>query len=96
MNASRSDPADWRAIQCRASSSIDAPSSAAASRRQAAIRSWPIRLNAKCWQRERTVAGTLCGSVVANTKVTYGGGSSIVFSSALNADVDSMCTSSMM
>jgi hypothetical protein len=34
--------------------------------------------------------------VVAKMKVTCGGGSSSVLSSALNAAVDSMCTSSMM
>src|SRR5678809_283990 len=41
------------------------------------------------------VTGTLCGSVVARTKVTCGGGSSSVFRRALNASVVSMWTSSM-
>ncbi len=36
-------------------------------------------------QRDRMVFGSLCGSVVARTKMTCGGGSSSVFSSALNA-----------
>ncbi len=40
--------------------------------------------------------GTLWISVVANTKITCGGGSSRVFNSALKASVVSMCTSSMM
>ena len=39
---------------------------------------------------------TFSGSVVANMNFTWAGGSSSVFSSALNAAVESMCTSSMM
>ena len=50
----------------------------------------------KRWQRERIVAGTFCGSVVAKTNFTCGGGSSSVLSSALNASVVSMWTSSTM
>ena len=46
-------------------------------------------------QRDSTVTGTFCGSVVASTKTTCGGGSSSVFSMALKAWVDSMWTSSM-
>ena len=42
------------------------------------------------------VIGTLCTSVVARIKITYDGGSSSVFNSALNAAGESMCTSSMM
>ena len=42
------------------------------------------------------VSGTFCGSVVARMNTTWLGGSSSVFSSALNAAVDSMWTSSMM
>src|SRR5699024_10650909 len=42
------------------------------------------------------VAGILCGSVVARMKMAWPGGSSNVFSSALNAPVVIMCTSSMM
>ena len=42
------------------------------------------------------VAGTLWISVVARMKSTWDGGSSSVFSRALNAPVDSICTSSMM
>jgi hypothetical protein len=51
------------------------------------------RLN--CRHRERTVAGTFCGSVVARMNLRYGGGSSSVFSIALKAVVESMCTSSI-
>ena len=42
------------------------------------------------------VGGTLWISVVAKMNTTYGGGSSMVFNSALNALLESMCTSSMM
>ena len=48
-----------------------------------------------CMQRDSTVTGTFCGSVVASTKMTWGGGSSSVFSMALKAWVESMWTSSM-
>ena len=41
------------------------------------------RLN--CRQRDSTVTGTFCGSVVASTNLRYSGGSSSVFSIALNA-----------
>jgi len=40
--------------------------------------------------------GTLCSSVVAMMKTTRGGGSSTVLSNALNDEVESMWTSSMM
>ena len=55
-----------------------------------------IRLNENRWHRERIVAGTLCSSVVARMNTRCSGGSSRIFSSALNAGVESMCTSSMM
>ena len=42
------------------------------------------------------MAGSFCSSVVAKMNTTYSGGSSSVFSSALNALAESMCTSSMM
>jgi formiminotetrahydrofolate cyclodeaminase len=42
------------------------------------------------------VGKTFCGSVVAKTNFTCGGGSSSVFSSALKAAAESMWTSSMM
>ena len=40
------------------------------------------------------VAGTLCSSVVARMNIRWAGGSSRIFSRALKAGVDSMCTSS--
>src|SRR5436189_919460 len=49
-----------------------------------------------CWQRDRIVAGNLCRSVVAMMNTTCDGGSSRIFRSALKAEVESMCTSSMM
>ena len=52
------------------------------------------RLN--CRQRDSTVTGTFCGSVVANTNLRYSGGSSRVFNIALKAVLVSMCTSSIM
>ena len=54
------------------------------------------RRKSKRWQRETMVSGILCGSVVASTKTTFGGGSSSVFSRALKASRVSMWTSSMM
>ena len=55
-----------------------------------------MRRKSNRWQRDRMVAGTLWISVVARMKSTWDGGSSSVFSRALNAPVDSICTSSMM
>ena len=48
------------------------------------------------WQRDRIVAGTFCSSVVARMNIRCSGGSSKIFSRALKAAVESMCTSSMM
>jgi DNA-binding Lrp family transcriptional regulator len=53
------------------------------------------RFKLNCRQRDSTVTGSFCGSVVASRNFTCGGGSSRVFSSALNEWVESMCTSSM-
>lgn len=53
-------------------------------------------MKVKRWHRERMVAGTLCSSVVARMNIRCSGGSSMVFSRALKAWVDSMWTSSMM
>jgi len=55
-----------------------------------------IRRRSNRWQRDSTVTGTLRISVVAKMNFTCFGGSSSVFRSALKAEVDSMCTSSMM
>ncbi len=54
------------------------------------------RRNSKAWVRLRMVGRTFCGSVVASTKTTWAGGSSSVFSRALDAPADSMWTSSRM
>jgi hypothetical protein len=64
-----------------------------ASRSAIAARGSGVRLN--CRQRDSTVTGIFCGSVVARTNFTCSGGSSSVFSIALNALRESMCTSSI-
>jgi len=53
-----------------------------------------MRRNEKRWQRDKIVAGTLCSSVVARMNIRCSGGSSKILSSALNAGVESMWTSS--
>ena len=45
---------------------------------------------------EMIVAGSFWSSVVARMNTTCAGGSSSVLSNALNAEIDSMCTSSTM
>lgn len=55
-----------------------------------------IRLKSNRCTLEIIVRGNLCGSVVAKIKMTCFGGSSSVFSSALNAPVDNICTSSII
>ncbi len=52
------------------------------------------RLN--CRQRDSTVGSIFSGSVVASTNFRYSGGSSSVFSSALNDSLVSWCASSIM
>ncbi len=54
-----------------------------------------MRFRLNCRQRDNTVAGNFCGSVVASRNFIWGGGSSSVFNSALKECVESMCTSSM-
>ncbi len=54
------------------------------------------RRNTNCWHRPITVSGIFCASVVHRMNTTWGGGSSSVFNSALNAGSVSMCASSMM
>ena len=64
-------------------------------------RIWPLicsgdrRLRLNLMQRDSTVTGNFCGSVVASRNLTWGGGSSSVLSSALKALRESMCTSSI-
>ena len=55
------------------------------------------RRKSKRCTRDRIVSGTLCGSLVASTRSTCGGGSSKrVQRKAFHASVVSMCASSMM
>ena len=61
-----------------------------------AIRAAGMRRKSNRWQRDRIVSSTFSGFVVANMNFTCSGGSSSVLSSALNAAVESMWTSSMM
>ena len=70
--------------------------SSAALLRQLMMRSCPMRWKRNCWHLDLIVAGTFCSSVVAKMNMMYSGGSSIVFSRALKAEVESICTSSMM
>ena len=56
--------------------------------RCAAISATGRRLRLNCRQRDSTVTGSFCGSVVASRNLTCGGGSSSVLSSALKECVD--------
>ena len=96
LSASRADPSAARTMSASASSLISAPSAVAILRRSASMSSGSIRRRSKRWQRESTVTGTLRISVVARMNLVCPRGSSSVFRSALNALVESMCTSSMM
>ena len=96
VRALRIPPSALCATSSRASSSNSASSAMQITRSLSTISPVPRRWKSKRWQREWMVAGTFCGSVVHSTKTTCEGGSSKVFSSALNAAVESMCTSSMM
>ena len=93
--ASRRLPVAVRAITSSPSRGILIPSSPAMCSSRSAIAESGMRLNSKRWQRETIVAGTLCVSVVARMNTMCSGGSSSVFSSALNAASVSMCTSSI-
>jgi hypothetical protein len=83
-------------MEATASSDILIFSAFAILRSRSAISSGEIGFRSKRWHRDRIVGRTFCTSVVANTNLTCAGGSSRVFRSALKADADSMCTSSMM
>ena len=60
------------------------------------IFSFEILLKSNLWHLDNMVAGNFCGSVVASINLTCSGGSSSVFSNALKAPVESMCTSSII
>ena len=95
-SASLSAPPAARAIMPRASSSAFPPSASSTSRILSFISESPMRRKSNLWQRESTVAGSFCSSVVANMKTTCSGGSSRVLSKALNALRVSICTSSII
>ncbi|EXI77136.1 MAG: hypothetical protein AW12_03141 [Candidatus Accumulibacter sp. BA-94] len=88
-------PAADRASNCSAPASAAMASTSRMCLRWSAISAWVICLRLNCRQRDSTVTGIFCGSVVARMNLTCSGGSSSVFNMALNAEVESMCTSSM-
>ena len=83
---------EWEADRARLSQELMA-SRASVARSAIAVTGSRFRLN--CRQRDSTVTGNFCGSVVASRNLTWGGGSSSVLSKALNECADSMCTSSI-
>jgi hypothetical protein len=93
---SRTEPSAARAMAASASASAATPSAWQMLCRCAISLPDSTRRKSKRWQRDRIVTGTLRISVVANTNLACGGGSSSVFRKALKAAADSMCTSSMM
>ena len=95
-SASRMPPSARPAISSAALRSSLRFSHCATCSRWSAISCASRRLKLCRWQRESIVAGTLLSSVVARMNTRCSGGSSRIFSSALNAAVDSMCTSSMI
>jgi len=83
--------------EMQASASTDSFSAWATSLRRATIACGPMRRKSKRCSRDRIGAAVLaifCGSVVAKTKTTRGGGSSRIFSSAFHASRVSICASS--
>ena len=94
--ASRIPPSAWRPMSVSAPSATFTPSASAIVRRRLTMSSTERRWKSKRWQREWIVSGTLCGCVVHRMKTVWLGGSSMVLRSALNAEAESMWTSSMM
>ena len=93
---SRTEPWAARAISAMPSSSFASPPSLATMLPKCCISTGTsTRRRSKRWQRDSTVTGTLRTSVVAKMNFTCRGGSSSVLRSALNAPLESMCTSSM-
>ena len=90
VSALRMPPSARWAIRSSASPSNSTSSETQMAPKRDTMASGEIGRKSKRWQRERMVSGTFCGSVVHRTKTTWLGGSSSVFSSALNAGVDSM------
>ena len=96
LSASRMPPRAWRTTSSSAALSYSKPSWRQTSSRWASMSGAPMARKSKRWTRERMVSGIFCGSVVHSTNTTCSGGSSSVLSSALNAAVVSMWTSSMI
>ena len=88
-------PAAARAISGSASRSKATFSSLSTLPRCAVIAARGICFRLNCRQRDSTVTGIFCGSVVARMNLMCAGGSSRVFSIELKAGLDSMCTSSI-
>ena len=88
-------PVACLAIRARASRSTLISSWEAIFSRRSAMVDRGIRRKSNLWHRERMVAGSFCGSVVARIKIACGGGSSRVLSKALKAAFESIWTSSI-
>ena len=95
-NVSRADPAPVRTAQRFTSSLASSPASATTWSTSSVSWLASSRCTSKCWVRLRMVGSSFCGSVVASTNTTWSGGSSSVLSSALDAFLLSMWTSSRM
>ena len=95
-SVSRTLPSPSRAMWAIASFSALTPSFANMSVTRARSLSSGTSRKSKRMHLDSMVAGSLCTSVVHSTNMTCSGGSSSVFNRALNADTDSICTSSMM
>ena len=89
-------PSAARAMSATPASSMVIDSLAAISRNCALIARVPIVRNSNTCERDRTVSGIFCSSVVAIMNTTCGGGSSIDLSRALNEWLESWWNSSMM
>ena len=96
LRLSRTLPAAARASSASAGSSKGMPSASSTCLRCPASACGGSAFRLNCRQRDSTVTGRRCGSVVARMNFTCSGGSSSVFSIELNACRESMCTSSMM
>ena len=98
-SASRRPPSAARAIMPSASTSYVTPSLSSTRARRSRISAGPMRLRSKRCSRLSIGAAAcaiFCGSVVANTNTTRGGGSSRILRSAFHASRVSMCASSTM
>ena len=96
VRASRMAPSALEAIMCSDSSSTETFSAVATLLRFPTMSGMLMRLKSYIWQRLSIVGSILCFSVVASMNMAWEGGSSRVLRNALNADAESMCTSSIM